>query len=382
MPMRKYWNAIEPSVYLTLFSWLAPFREGRYVLREFATSVDPKYAHPTYLGHVVLSPVVKIVEHLMDMCYMEKILDTPSKVIRNNKLRHQATCYIARQYLQSLILKTTMHQDSDEDKAREDEELYGEDLNKRKGVTQILLNLPREYQRWNSHYKKDESLSIEFNYGNKGTDAETELKRPMNVKCPIHPSFKQCLHQKPIVTKGRRKVRTTTKAKLDLRLNNTWDPYYITQQIMEGNYIITDSAWNDDMPTLYQDGEKWTAKPRGNTTPSKRMRNEKPNYKGADEKDDSNEQSEYSGGGEEEETDETTTKTKAKKQKVTNKRKQNEINSELTKELQRIITKRMSDYIPKNFQGQLQTEAMCNKMAKDITSYFATKDTNGNDKET
>jgi hypothetical protein len=65
--MRQYWNAIEPSVYLILFSWLAPFREGRYVHREFATSVDPKYTQPTYLGHVVLSPVVKIVEHLIDM---------------------------------------------------------------------------------------------------------------------------------------------------------------------------------------------------------------------------------------------------------------------------------------------------------------------------
>jgi hypothetical protein len=102
------------------------------------------------------------------------------------------------------------------------------------------------------------------------------------------------------------------------------------------------------------------------------MRNEKPNYKGADEKDDRNEQSEYSGA-EEEETDETTTKpAAAKKQKVTNKRKKYEINSEVTKELQRIITKRMSDYIPKNFRVQFQSEAMCNKMAKDITSYFET----------
>jgi hypothetical protein len=177
------------------------------------------------------------------------------------------------------------------------------------------------------------------------------------------------------------KATATTKAKLDLRLNNTWDPYYITQKIMEEKYIIKGSDWNNNTPTLYQDGEKCTGKPQGNTTPTKMVRNEKPNYKGAEEKDESNEQSKYSGG-EEEETDETTTKTKAKKQKVTKKRKQNEINSELTKELQQIITKQMINYIPKNLQEQLQTEAMCNKMAKDITSYFATKDTNRNDKET
>jgi hypothetical protein len=260
MPMRQYWNAIEPSVYLTLFSWLAPFREGRYVLREFATSVDPKYAQPTYLGHVVLSPVVKIVEHLIDMCYLKKILDSSVKVIRNNKLRQQATSYIARRYLKSLILETIMRQDNDDDDTREDEELYGEDIDKRKGVTRILLNLPREYQRWNKHYKKEESLSIEFKYGNKGTDAETELKRPMNVNCPIHRSFNQCLFQKVIVNKRRKNATTTTKAKLDLRLDDTWDPYYITQNIMEEKYIIKDTDWNNDTPALYQDGEQWTGK--------------------------------------------------------------------------------------------------------------------------
>jgi hypothetical protein len=278
MPMRQYWNAIEPSVYLTLFSWLALFREGRYVLREFATSVDPKYAHPTYLGHVVLSPVVKIVEYLIDMCYLKEILDSPIRVIRNNKLRHQATCYIARQYLKSLMLETTMQQDNDEDDTREDEDLYREDIDKRKGVAQILLNLPREYQRWNKNYKKEESRPIEFKYGNKGTDAETELKRPINVNCPIHPSFKQCLFQKPIVLNKRRKKATaTTNAKLDLRLYDTWDPYYITQKITEEKNIIEVSDWNNDTPALYQDGKKCTGKPRGNTTPSKRTRNENPN---------------------------------------------------------------------------------------------------------
>jgi hypothetical protein len=274
-----------------------------------------------------------------------------------------------------------MRQDNDDDDTREDEELYGDDIDKRKGVTRILLNLPREYQRWKNHYKKEESLSIKFNYGNKGTNAEKELKRPMNVNCPIHRSFNQCLFQKGIVNKRRKNAKTTTKAKLDLRLHDTWDPYYITQNIMEEKYIIKDSDWNNDTPALYQDGEQWTGQPRGSTTPSKRMRNEKPNYKGAEERDERNEQSKYSGG-EVEETDETTTKTKAKKKKVANKRKQNEINSELTKELQQIITKQMIDYIPNILWAQLQTEAMCNKMATDITSYLATKDTNGNDKET
>jgi hypothetical protein len=41
----------------------------------------------------------------------------------------------------------------------------------------------------------------------------------------------------------------------------------------------------------------------------------------------------------------------------------------------------MIKYIPKNLQTNLQTEAMCKNMAKDITAYIATKDNNGNDPE-
>jgi hypothetical protein len=139
----------------------------------------------------------------------------------------------------------------------------------------------------------------------------------MNVNCPIHPSFQKCLFQKQVKSRGK-KATATEATKLDLRLDNTWDPYYITKQRMEEKYIIKDSDWNNNKPAFYQDGEKWTGKPRGNTTPSKRKRNEKPNYKGAEGKDDGNKQSKYSAP-EEEETEETTTKTKAKKQKVPNK---------------------------------------------------------------
>jgi hypothetical protein len=202
--MRPYWNSIEPQVYLTLFAWLAPFKEGRYLLRQFATKVDPKYARPTYLGHVILTPVLKIVQHLTDICIMEKILVyNQNQLIGMSKFRHQITFYIAQQYLKCLILDTTLRECEDENGITEDVELSGEDIAHRGGVTEILINLPREYQRWNKFYKADESESIKFKYGNNGNGTGKDMTRPMNVNCKIHASFKDCMLQKTPRKKGR-----------------------------------------------------------------------------------------------------------------------------------------------------------------------------------
>jgi hypothetical protein len=53
MTMRKYWDAIEPSVYLTLFAWFAPIKEGRSILQDFAAKANTPFAQPTNLAYVV-----------------------------------------------------------------------------------------------------------------------------------------------------------------------------------------------------------------------------------------------------------------------------------------------------------------------------------------
>jgi hypothetical protein len=129
MPMLDYWNAIEPSVYLTLFKWLAPLKESRDILRNFADKADPAYAQPTYLAYVVLTPVQKISGHLQDICAMEGIFDQESTpLVMKHKLRHQVTAYVAKQYLAALVEESGKSIDSKEDK-----ELSGEKLASFKG---------------------------------------------------------------------------------------------------------------------------------------------------------------------------------------------------------------------------------------------------------
>jgi hypothetical protein len=372
MAMRPYWNAIEPQVYLTLFSWMAPFKEGRSLLREFATKVDPKYARPTYLGHVVLTPVLKIVHHLTDICIMEEILEyNQNKLIRMSKFRHQITFYVLKQYLRCLMLDTILREGEIEDGITEDEELGGEDIAIRGGVTEILLNLPREYQRWNKYYKKFESESIKFKYGDNGDGTVEDMTRPMNVHCKIHASFKNCMLQR--VTK---KAKKTTNSRLDLHLHDTWNPYYITQGILEKKFIINKDDWNKERPVLYNNGQAVAGKPRGNSIAGKRKRKNL-NYsedgqdeEEGDEQEETNQYSQDSTDG-----DVQTGKPKAKKQKV-NKSMQKatkEDTKQTEKELQEIIKKRIIEYIPKKVMEVIDDDEMCDHMVKDITTYYNTR---------
>jgi hypothetical protein len=252
MPLRPAWNAIEPSVYLSLFGWLAPLKEGRGMLKRFSDLVDPKYAHPTYLAYVVLTPVKKIVEHLVDICFLEKILTDRIKTIRNNKLRHQATAYVARQYLEVLVWasqKKTLER-------KEDEELSGESIGQLDGVTKILLNLPREYQRWNKYYKKTrKSITPD-------SDDESEPpehKRPFDVSQAIDPTFRQCVFPN----------NNTKKYKgmpSPLKLSESWDPLIITQRLISKQYDISLADMNDEPIESYKQGVKIENKARGSTT--------------------------------------------------------------------------------------------------------------------
>jgi hypothetical protein len=206
LPMRVYWDALEPSVYLTLFSWLAPIKEGRQILQQFSTKAEPQFAHPTYLAYVVLTPVLKIVTHLMDISNWTKVLtkEDERKVMKTHKYRHLLTFYVTSRYLKALV--TCSEQDFTK---REDKELSGKDIGEMVGVTQILLNLPREYQRWNKYYgQKEHNIQPGGNEARKPGATETsenntmtpatkknkpKFARPFDVCCQIDESFQQCV---------------------------------------------------------------------------------------------------------------------------------------------------------------------------------------------
>jgi hypothetical protein len=204
MPMRKYWYAIEHSVYLTLFAWLAPIKEGRSILQDFAAKADAQFAQSTNLACVVLTPVKKIVGHLIDICFIADIIpkSARTKTLKVNKLRLQTTAYIARQYLTALILASGQTDEGKEDKA-----LTGEEIGNMQGVTRILLNLPRENQRWNKYYgnegksiqprkKPTKTASGMKNNLKKKKQKPDMLKQPLNVTCKIHELFKYCTYRR------------------------------------------------------------------------------------------------------------------------------------------------------------------------------------------
>ena len=79
LPMGEIWNDSIPSIYLALFTWLAPFKEGRAALKDFAAKADPIFAQQNYLCFVVIQPVNKIVSHLLDISVLEKVIKYDAK---------------------------------------------------------------------------------------------------------------------------------------------------------------------------------------------------------------------------------------------------------------------------------------------------------------
>jgi hypothetical protein len=250
LPMRVYWDALEPSVYLTLFSWLAPIKDGRQILQRFPANAKPKFAHPSYLGYVVLTPVLKIVTHLMDISNVTKVLtkEDERKVMKTNKYRHLLTYYVTSRYLMALV--KCSEQDLTK---REDKELSGKDIGEMVGVTQMLLNLPKEYQRWNKHYNKKEynirpggnkarkpevTETIQNNTPTTATNNNNKpmFPRPFDVCCKIDTSFQQCVKNKTKVNEEN--LQTLT-------LGESWDPYKISLRLLNGEYdILVEDMWN------------------------------------------------------------------------------------------------------------------------------------------
>jgi hypothetical protein len=85
--------------------------------------------------------------------------------------------------------------------------LTGAEIGNMQGVTRILLNLPREYQRWNKYYgnegkliqpkkKPTKTASGMKNNSKKKKQKPDMLKQPFNVTCKINESFKYCTHRR------------------------------------------------------------------------------------------------------------------------------------------------------------------------------------------
>jgi hypothetical protein len=179
-------------------SWLAPIKEGRSILQDFAAKADTPFAQSTYLAYVILTPVKKIVGHLIDTCFIAEVIPKSArlKTLKVNNLQHQTTAYIARQYLAALILASGQTDEGKEDKA-----LTGAEIGNMQGVTCILLNLPREYQPWNKYYGKEgkliqpkkkptETASGEKNNSKKKKQNPDMLQQPFDVTCKINEMFK------------------------------------------------------------------------------------------------------------------------------------------------------------------------------------------------
>jgi hypothetical protein len=84
------------------------------------------------LAYVVLTPVKKIVGHLIDICFIAGVIPKTArtKTLKVNKLRHHTTAYIARQYLAALILAS-----GQADEGKEDKSLTGAEIGNMQGVT-------------------------------------------------------------------------------------------------------------------------------------------------------------------------------------------------------------------------------------------------------
>lgn len=278
MPMRKHWMAIEPNVYLTLFAWLAPLKEGRAALQEFAAKAETKYAQPTYLAYIVLNPVLKIVKHIMDICMIAGVITNAMKgnSMTYHKIRHQTTAYIARQYLTALVYSS-----GETEEAKDNKAIGGTEIAKLTGVTKILLNLPREYQRWNKYYgqqgksiqprktKTDAAATSPRKNKPAGKSPEKRDKaaeRPFDVTCKIHDSFKHCTY------KARKKGNLADHVRLEL--GPKWDPLIVTKGLLENKYDIDVDDMNNDAVESYTGGKLLVRAARGNTADSKPRKND------------------------------------------------------------------------------------------------------------
>jgi hypothetical protein len=224
-------------IYLALFTWVATFSEGRRVLADFAARADPLFAHHFYIANVILMPVNKIVKHLMDISVLEGFLayeEMTTNSTKYHKYRLLLYYYITKRYIEALTICSL---DSDCWDGRDGDSL-GESIDGMQGVTKVLRNLPREYQRWNKCYS-------EAGNQEKQPGKQRGKGKPFDVKVRIHYSFQQAA------------ARNADSERQEVMLDACWDPLKIAQGFSSGKIDMSsiDTDFCRDKCQLYREGE-------------------------------------------------------------------------------------------------------------------------------
>lgn len=294
--MRQYWNALEPSVYMGLFTYLATIKEGTKALTEFAAKADPRFAQPEYLAWVVLTPVNKIVAHLMDILLISGILKTEDakKMFQMyNKARLMCYYYVTKRYIEALTQYSKDRPQERDDSART---LTPTEITSMGGITAVLLNLPREYQRWNRHYeRKDKSIWNDLHRGR-------PQGKPFDVEQSIHSSFEEALKQDGM----------DEDTELTIELQKSWDPCHLALGTVSEEWNITVKDFCKDPPEYLTAGQPRDK--RDKTNQKSKRNNEKD-----DEDDDNNNEERQEADDEAEEqmdTESTNAEPNKKKQKT------------------------------------------------------------------
>jgi hypothetical protein len=113
------------------------------------------------------------------------------------------------------------------------------------GVTQVLWNMPKEFQRWNKYYKqKDRSIQPEYKQKGK-TITPSEKKegswtRPFDVSMPINETIRAALE--------------TGEDHHLVTLGNSWDPLYAAMGFHKGKFDIKVKDFSKEPCELYKNG--------------------------------------------------------------------------------------------------------------------------------
>jgi hypothetical protein len=237
LPLRHVWNDPMPMIYLALFTWLATVKEGRRVLTQFASKADPIFAQWNYIAYVVLLPVNKIVSHLMDISVMAGIVTYKAKKSNPTKYHRYRLVlyyYITKRYIQALTDLSPKREQRQETSG----DIIGIDIVRMEGVTAVLMNLPKEFQRWNKFYGNKIVQQIQPTVEKEKTGEK--IKRPFDVTMKLPQCFQQ------VIAKG--------KEVYSLDLGKSWDPYVIACRFQENKYDINVTDFFAEPPALYKNG--------------------------------------------------------------------------------------------------------------------------------